>query len=65
MPAPRRSSSGRTRTVSISLAPDEIDRIKAAAAARGVSVSALVGAWAQRLRAATSSGRGGRSGSEE
>lgn len=50
MPAQRRHASGKTRIVSLSLAPEEIDRLRAAAASRGVSVSALVGAWARRLR---------------
>jgi hypothetical protein len=49
MPAPRRHASGKTRIVSLSLAPEEIARLRAAAASRGVSVSALVGAWARRL----------------
>lgn len=49
-----RDPSGRGRAVSVYLTPREEQAIRAAAAARSVSVSALVAAWARRLRTTSS-----------
>jgi hypothetical protein len=51
---PARDSSGRGRAVSVYLTPREEQALREAAAARGVSVSALVSAWVRRLRSTSS-----------